>query len=104
MQEQASGALGNAAPALDPPQPPQPTTGTPVSEEPRDQVGEQLTLREALRPARRLPWGLLCTSTLSSSDLREAEGLSTAGRPTVQGLGPRKRVRPGWGKTGFLGH
>jgi len=42
----------------------------PVSEaeEPGDQVGDRPMLRRALRPARRLPWGLLCTPTLSSSD------------------------------------
>lgn len=48
-------------------------------------MGDQLTLLRALRPARRLPRGLLCTSTLSSSDLREAEGQPTAPRST----GPR---------------
>lgn len=79
MEERALGALGKVVPALDPPQPSHRTAGTPVSEEPRDQVGEQLTLREALRPARRLPWGLLRISTLSASDLREVEGLSAAG-------------------------
>lgn len=40
----------------------------PVSEKPGDQVGDRPTLRKALRPARRLPRGLLCTSALSSSD------------------------------------
>lgn len=48
-------------------------------------MGDRLTLRKALRPARRLLQGLLCTSVLSSYDLREIEGWSTAGRPT----GPR---------------
>lgn len=63
-----------------------------------------MMFREALRPARRLLRGLLCTSTLSSSDLREVESLSTATDPQGQGLGPQKRVRPGWGKTGFTRH
>lgn len=38
-------------------------------------------LRRALRPALRLPWGLLCTSMLSSSDLRKVEGQPTAPIP-----------------------
>ena len=78
-----SEGAGIGGTALDPPQPAlPPTTGTPVSEEPGDQVGDRLMLRKPLRPARRLPWGLLCTTALSSSDLREVEAQSTAGRPS----------------------
>lgn len=65
-------------------------------------MGDRLTLRRALRPARRLPRGLLCTSTLSSSDLRGVEGQPTAPRLTGPNSGAPARA---WvGKTGFPGH
>lgn len=65
-------------------------------------MSDRLTLRRALRPARRLPRGLLCTSTLSSSDLRGVEGQPTAPRLTGPSTGAPARA---WvGKTGFLGH
>lgn len=76
--EQALGAPLRTLPS----QPSRPTTGTPVSEEPGDQVGDRPMLRKPLRPARRLPRGLLCTATRSPSDLREVEAQATAGRPS----------------------
>lgn len=79
------GALGDAVP---------PPTDAPVSEKPGDQVGDRPTLRKALRPARRLPRGLLCTSALSSSDLREVEGQPSASRSMGPSTGPQNRL--GW--------
>lgn len=99
MEEQALGALLWTSSAS----PPTPHS-TPVSEEPGDQVGDRLPLHKALRPARRLPRGLLCTSTLSSSDLREVEAQRMAGGPQGQGLGPPKRTGLGWGKTNIWGY
>lgn len=67
-------------------------------------MGDRLTLHKDLRPARRLPRGLLCTSTLSSSDLREWRLRALPADPQGQGLGPPKRTRLGWGKTDIWGH
>lgn len=69
-----------------------PATGAPVSkegEEPGDQVGDRPMLRSALRPARRLPWGLLFTSTLSSSDLGKWKVDSLLPDPQAKDWGPR---------------
>lgn len=46
-----------------------PVIGTPVSEDPGDQDGDQLMLLRALRPALRLPQDPLCTLIVSSSNL-----------------------------------
>lgn len=46
-----------------------PATGTPVSEDLGDQDGDQLMLLRALRPALRLPQGILCALIISSSNL-----------------------------------
>lgn len=74
--------------------PSHPAADTPVLEEPGDQVDDRLTLRRALRPARRLPRGRLGTSTLSSSDLRGVEGQSTAPRPMGPSTGAPEQAWP----------
>lgn len=58
-----------------------------MSEEPGDQDGDRLTLLRALRPARRLPRGLLCTSTFCSFDLGKWRVSLLPPDPQGQGLG-----------------
>lgn len=66
-------------------------------------MGDRLTLHKALRPARRLPRGLLCTFTLSSSDLREGEAQCTAGRPSGPRTGAPQKDQAWVGQDRHLG-
>lgn len=77
-----------------------PAAGPPVSEEEElgDQVGDRPTLRRALRPARRLPWDLLCTSTLCSSDLGKWKADPLLPDPQAKDWSPRTGLRLGGAK------
>lgn len=66
-------------------------------------MGDRLTLHGALRPARRLPWGLFCTSTLSSSDLREVQAQSTASMPSGPRTGAPEHGQAWVGQDSLLG-